>query len=55
MLRAALSGNLAPGPDMLQRRRAFTDRYFYGADGHVSERVLTAVAELGLRWSNPRV
>jgi hypothetical protein len=46
MLRAALDGKLEPGPDMLARRKAFTDRYFFGADGHVSERVLDAAAQL---------
>lgn len=43
-LRDALDGKLAPSPEMQRARRAFTDRYFYGADGHVAERVLAAAA-----------
>jgi CDP-glycerol glycerophosphotransferase (TagB/SpsB family) len=46
MLEAALAGTLAPSPDMLERRRRFTDRYFYGADGTVSQRVLATAAAL---------
>lgn len=46
-LREALDGRLAPSPEMLRARRAFTDRYFYGADGHVAERVLEAAAGVG--------
>ena len=55
MLRSALAGELVPDRTTLQARRAFTDRYFYGADGHVSERVLGAAADLGARWSKQRV
>jgi len=45
-LRDALDGKLAPTAAMMQARRAFTDRYFYGADGHVAERVLDAAASV---------
>jgi len=51
MLRAALDGQLAPSPEMLRARRAFTDRYFYGADGSVSKRVLDAAAAFAQRFS----
>jgi CDP-Glycerol:Poly(glycerophosphate) glycerophosphotransferase len=46
MLRAAVDGELTPGSDEQRARRAFTNRYFFGADGRVSERVLAAAAEL---------
>jgi len=46
MLRAALDGALAPSPAQLCARKAFTDRYFFGADGNVSRRVLAAVADV---------
>lgn len=46
MLRAALDGMLDPSDRQLAARRAFTDRYFYAADGHVSERVLSAAASV---------
>jgi CDP-Glycerol:Poly(glycerophosphate) glycerophosphotransferase len=41
-LREALDGRLAPSPEMLRARKAFTDRYFADADGRVAERVLRA-------------
>jgi CDP-glycerol glycerophosphotransferase (TagB/SpsB family) len=46
ILRDALDGQLAPSTAELAARKQFTDRYFFGADGRVSERVLDAVAEL---------
>jgi hypothetical protein len=46
MLRAALDRQLAPSAAMLRARTAFTDRYFHGADGHVSERVLDYAARV---------
>jgi hypothetical protein len=49
MLRASLAGELQPSAEMLRSRRAFTDRYFYGADGHVCERVLDAAARVTVR------
>jgi len=46
MLRAALDGELRPTQDELRARRAFTDRYFFAADGNVSQRVLAAAADV---------
>jgi hypothetical protein len=46
MLRAALDGQLVPSGDMQRARKAFTDRYFYGADGHVAQRVLDYAARV---------
>jgi hypothetical protein len=54
MLRAALDGTLQPTPSMLEARRRFTDGYFYGADGHVCERVLDAASRLVHAWPNRR-
>jgi surface carbohydrate biosynthesis protein len=44
VLREALDGQLRPSADELRARKAFTDRYFFDADGHASERVLRAAA-----------
>ncbi|MEO8701403.1 MAG: hypothetical protein ABI867_15260 [Kofleriaceae bacterium] len=44
LLRRALDGELAPPPEMIRARKAFTDRYFADADGRAAERVLTAAA-----------
>ncbi len=44
MLRQAIDGQLAPTPEMTRARKAFTDRYFFNADGQVSRRVLDAAA-----------
>ena len=49
MLRDALDGKLAPSRQMLAARRAFTDGYFFGADGGVSRRVLDAAAQFAAR------
>jgi hypothetical protein len=49
LTRAALDGELVPSPAELAARRAFTDRYFFGADGKVSARVLDAAAEVAAR------
>jgi hypothetical protein len=46
LLRGALAGELAPGAEMVRARKAFTDRYFFNADGGVSVRVLDKAAEL---------
>lgn len=43
-LRDALDGKLAPSPEMMRKRRAFTDRYFYEADGNACARILDAAA-----------
>ncbi|HEY4181748.1 MAG TPA: CDP-glycerol glycerophosphotransferase family protein [Kofleriaceae bacterium] len=53
-LRRALSGELVPPPAELRARRAFTDRYFFHADGNVSARVLDAAAEVATRGSSSR-
>lgn len=50
-LESGLDGGLAPDAASRRARRAFTDRYFYGADGHVSARVLDAAADLTKRRS----
>jgi UDP-N-acetylglucosamine 2-epimerase len=44
-LRRALAGELAPTPEVKRARKAFTDRYFFDADGHCAERVLSAAAK----------
>ncbi len=44
-LRRALAGELAPTPEVKRARKAFTDRYFFDADGHCAERVLSSAAE----------
>ena len=46
MLREAIDGRLVPSPAMIHARKAFTDRYFFDADGHVGERILARVAKL---------
>jgi CDP-glycerol:poly(glycerophosphate) glycerophosphotransferase len=43
-LRDALDGRLAPAPEMMRARKAFTDRYFWDADGRASARILDAAA-----------
>ena len=45
MIEDALAGKRAPSPAMRASRQAFTDRYFFQADGHCAERVLHAAAE----------
>jgi len=46
LTRAALAGELAPSGDKRRARKAFTDRYFFAADGEVSARVLAAAADV---------
>ncbi len=46
MLRQSLDGELAPTVAMQTARKAFTDRFFFGADGNVSARVLDAAADV---------
>ncbi len=55
MLRAALDGRHVPSADELAARRAFTDLYFFGADGSVSQRVLQTVADLVSQARDERV
>ncbi|MFN0253037.1 MAG: CDP-glycerol glycerophosphotransferase family protein [Kofleriaceae bacterium] len=43
-LRRGLAGELAPSTNVKRARKAFTDRYFFEADGHCAERVLQAAA-----------
>lgn len=50
VLRRALDGTLQPSADELRARKAFTDRYFFDADGHASERVLRAAADFVERY-----
>ena len=45
MLRLAIDGGLPPSVEMMRARKAFTDRYFFNADGHASERILETAAE----------
>jgi len=49
LMRAALDGELATTPEQQRARRLFADRYFFGADGSVAQRVLAAAAEVAAR------
>jgi hypothetical protein len=50
----AIDGELAPSPEMVRARKAFTDLYFFDADGHTSERILTAVADFVTSYRSKR-
>jgi hypothetical protein len=44
-VRDAVDGTLTPSPETMRARRAFTDKYFFGADGNCAKRVLDLAAE----------